>query len=139
MKHFVTAEQIAKAKSEAPYSRAHVPHFHDDGIRAAYVFLDVQRKLLHPTSKAICWKHAVEWWAGFNVSQADVEVAAHMHPEVFGRYPYYNIHANYVHPADCRLVGLESISNRRPRVFYNEWMYFEHPQRFQKKVYVRWE
>ncbi|MEA3643859.1 MAG: hypothetical protein VBE63_28615, partial [Lamprobacter sp.] len=45
----------------------------------------------------------VEWWAGRYVSRFDVEVAAFLHPDIQGEYPYYNISARLIEPSTQRL------------------------------------
>jgi hypothetical protein len=43
---------------------------------------------------------------GVVVSTSDVEVAALMHPDIIGEYPYFNISARLVRPSQSRLEGI---------------------------------
>ena len=131
----ITDEQIKEAKANTPYSlEAH--HVNDDSIRAAYHWLDAQPKLLCITTKPLILKHVIERWAGFYVSRSDVEVAAHMHPDIHGYYPYYNIHCNFVHPLDCRLVGLIHHRTGQPSRRYDNKTYFEKTNPNQNRIAV---
>ncbi len=104
----ITSEQIARAKQQTSYTNpTEIRHEHDDCIRIAYEWLDAQdkarRKLRHPFPI----KHIIERWAGRYVSQSDVEVAAAMHPGIWGTYPYFNITSKLVEPSVIRLDGVE--------------------------------
>ncbi|MBD8649472.1 hypothetical protein IFT66_00090 [Rhizobium sp. CFBP 13726] len=101
-----TNQQIADAKKSASYSDNDHHHEHDDRIRIAYEWLDAQTKTKGPTAKRWALKHVIENWAGRYVSQSDVEVAAHMHPEITGSYPKYNISARLIRPSSSRLTGI---------------------------------
>lgn len=103
----ITKEAIEAAKSETKYRhRKDILHEHDDCIRMAYEWLDAQKKTKTKCSKTYALKHIIEKWAGRYVSQSDVEVAAHLHPEIFGTYPEYNISAKLTLPNDGRLEGI---------------------------------
>ncbi|MDW9643962.1 hypothetical protein GOB48_19425 [Sinorhizobium meliloti] len=107
----LTAQEIDNAKKSTAYSgEAH--HEHDDCIRIAYEWLDAQKKIGSPTSKTRPLKHIIEKWGGRYVSQSDVEVAANIHPEIFGRYPHYNIGAKLVQPAFSRLDGVSEANTQ---------------------------
>lgn len=116
---------IDVAKQLAKYSTENVHHNENDRIRAAYEWLDAQRLTKHPTKKVIGIKHLVEKWCGNYISRSDVETAAHMHPAIFGIYPFYNINAGLVLPSIARLSGLtrgwhEPSSKRNSRYRYRE-------------------
>jgi hypothetical protein len=119
----ITDEKIKEAKATTSYS-LEPHHMKDDCIRAAYHWLDAQPKLRGLTTKPLTIKHIIERWAGFYVSLTDVEVAAHMHPDIYGYYPFYNIHCNFVHPLDCRLVGLVHHRYNLPTRKYDNKTYF---------------
>lgn len=107
----LTAQEIDDAKKSTEYTgEAH--HEHDDCVRIAYGWLDAQRKIGAPTSKTRPLKHIIEKWGGRYVSQSDVEVAAHIHPEIFGRYPHYNIGAKLVQPLFSRLDGVSEANTQ---------------------------
>ena len=95
-------EEIEIAKKKAPRA-ADKRHEHNDCIRIAYEWLDAQKKTANPVRRARMLKHYVEEWGVRYVSTDDVEVAAHMHPDVKGRYPNYNISARLIRPSESRL------------------------------------
>jgi hypothetical protein len=131
----ITDEQIKEAKANTRYT-LEPHHMHNGNIRAAYQWLDAQPKLTGAAKKRLALKHTIQKWAGFYVSQSDVEVAAYLHPDIFGVYPRYNISDSFVHPADCRLVGL--IQRRTKRGFrrYEYRTYFERPNPNTKRIAV---
>jgi hypothetical protein len=102
----LTDEQIEQAKGRTNYTTGEPLHQHNDCIRIAYEWLDAQIKTVSPTKRGFALKHLIEKWGGRYVSQSDVEVAAQMHPKVKGKYPYYNISARLVLPAEERLRGI---------------------------------
>ncbi|ESX80268.1 hypothetical protein X759_14130 [Mesorhizobium sp. LSHC420B00] len=120
----LSSEQIAKAKLSTPYGLKEGSHHeHDDCIRIAYEWLDAQMKTKGVVQRSRALKHMIEKWGGRYVSQSDVEVAAHIHPEIFGAYPRYNISARLVQPNDARLEGIseaktQDYSMRQPELTY---------------------
>ncbi len=97
------AIEIAKYKttySIEPY------HQHNDCIRIAYEWLDAQKKTKKPTKISHALKHIIEKWAERYVSKSDVEVAARMHPDIHGIYPYFNISARLTKPSTDRLKDI---------------------------------
>lgn len=103
----LTADQIATAKKSTRYKhKTEALHEHDDCIRIAYEWLDAQHKIKTRTRKTYALKHIIEKWGGRYVSQSDVEVAAHLHPEIFGDYPHFNISARLIEPSQSRLNGI---------------------------------
>ena len=102
----LSAEQIAAAKRTTTYRSEDEHHEHDDCIRLAYEWLDAQVKTkgIGRTQHPI--KHYIETWAQRYVSTADVIVAASLHPDVRGRYPYFNIRSPAVRPHPRRLAGI---------------------------------
>lgn len=103
----LTAEQIADAKKQTKYSLGSKHHEHDDCIRIAYEWLDAQVKTKRPITRPFPVKHLIEKWAGRYVSASDVDVAATMHPDIVGKYPYFNISTRLTLPAERRLHGIE--------------------------------
>lgn len=100
----LTDEAIETAKALTKYSLPEGGnHEHNDCIRMAYEWLDAQIKTKSPTKKAFPLKHIIEKWAGRYVSRSDVEVAALMHPEVHGDYPFFNISTRLTEPSSSRL------------------------------------
>lgn len=103
----ITDEEIRIAKSQTEYSVPGGPHHeHDDCIRIAYEWLDAQKKTQGINRKSRPLKHIIENWAGRYVSTSDVEVAAHIHPDIQGRYPHYNVSSRLVEPKSSRLSDI---------------------------------
>lgn len=104
----LTSAQIATAKAAKPYARpGDHRHEHDDCVRIAYEWLDAQVKTVGVSKKQRPLKHIIENWAKRYVSSSDVEVAAYLHPDIRGVYPYFNISARLTKPHDRRLAGLD--------------------------------
>ena len=121
-------EEIAKGRSEVRYSLAEGGHHeHDDCIRIAYEWLDAQKKTKGKIKTRFALKHLIEKWGGRYVSTSDVDVAAHLHPEVEGTYPYFNISSRLTLPSDERLKGIgESFSqDYRERLNRSDYKVFE--------------
>lgn len=104
----LTDKQIEQAKKTTRYSLGDdILHEHNDCIRMAYEWLDAQKKIKGPTSKTYALKHMIEQWCGRYISRSDVDVAAHMHPEIHGQYPYFNLSARLTCPSPERLTGID--------------------------------
>lgn len=104
----LTDQQIEDAKKHVRYTLSEGGHHeHPDTIRLAYEWLDAQRKLANPNKRRSSpLKHIIENWAGRYVSQTDVDVAAYLHPDINGEYPYFNISSRFTRPNDRRLAGI---------------------------------
>jgi len=104
----LTKQQIEDGKKATTYTND-VFHEHDDCIRIAYEWFDAQTKTKSPYGRP--WsadpKHFVECWGGRYVSQADVDVAAQLHPAIKGHYPNYNLKFAFTLPSVERLSGIE--------------------------------
>ncbi|MFI7801268.1 hypothetical protein PSFL_23650 [Pseudomonas sp. DD1] len=79
---------------------------HRDCIRFAYEWLDAQTKTKGIQKIPFDLKHLIQRWAGRYVSSSDVEVAAYLHPEIRGRYPYFNISSRLTSPSINRISNL---------------------------------
>lgn len=103
----LTDKQIEQAKKTTQYSLGDdIVHEHNDCIRMAYEWLDAQKKIKGPTSRTYAIKHMIERWCGRYISRSDVDVAAHMHPEIHGQYPHFNFSARLTRPSKVRLTGI---------------------------------
>lgn len=103
----ISDQDIEKAKKTAKYGKYEKPHHeHNDCIRIAYAWLDAQVKTKGKMKTTYPLKHIIEKWAGRYVSTTDVMVAAQMHPEIIGEYPYFNISARLTEPSRDRLNGV---------------------------------
>lgn len=103
----LTDKQIEQAKKTTPYTIGDdVFHEHNDCIRMAYEWLDAQKKTKGLTAKTYALKHMIERWCGRYISTSDVDVAAHMHPDIHGQYPHFNISARLTRPSTERLKGI---------------------------------
>lgn len=119
----LSAEAIAGAKARAGYAHGDPHHEHDDCIRLAYEWLDAQKVLKQPLKRPRALKHIIEKWAGRYVSQSDVEVAAELHPYIFGEYPYFNVSARLVEPSVDRLVGIAEAYKHNYRERFDPGVY----------------
>ena len=103
----LTDEQIEYGKKNVKYSLKEGGHHeNNDCIRMAYEWLDAQKKIKNKMTKAYPLKHIIEKWADRYVSTTDVDVAAFLHPEIHGKYPYFNISTRLTQPSDLRLSGI---------------------------------
>ncbi|WP_341936258.1 hypothetical protein [Marinimicrobium sp. C2-29] len=102
----LTDEEIEAAKSSTDYNLDAQLHEHNDCIRIAYEWLDAQKKIKTIPKFGVTSKHLIESWAGRYISQSDVSVAAELHPEVFGKYPRFNISKMLVEPSTSRLEDI---------------------------------
>jgi len=120
----ISAEQIAQVKKKTKYGMKKVFHEHDDCIRIAYEWLDAQKKTKGISSRLPPLKQIIENWAGRYISESDVEVAAVLHPDIKGNYPYFNISSSLVRPSDARLVGIaEARTQARYKINENDHPY----------------
>lgn len=102
----ISDDQIEAAKKATAYKQSQPLHVHNDCIRFAYEWLDAQTKINAPQQRTFALKHLIQRWAGRYVSTSDVEVAATMHPDIKGIYPWYNISAKLTMPSRERISGL---------------------------------
>jgi len=114
----LTAKQIKDAKENLVLKfPAHYEH--DDCIRIAYEWLDAQKKTKNPRNVPHDLKHLITRWASRYVSRSDVEVAAYMHPDIIGDYPYYNISSRLTEPNIKRLVNIDQ-SNSQDQIIMHQ-------------------
>jgi hypothetical protein len=102
----VTDERIKQVKQAMKYTTGEPLHEHNDCVRIAYEWLDAQNKTVSALKRAFALKHLIEQWGARYVSQSDVELAAKLHPEIKGTYPYYNISTKLTLPDEERLAGI---------------------------------
>ena len=100
--------EIEQGKRNTSYSlkREGPLHEHNDCIRIAYEWLDAQAKTKGVSRKARALKHIIEQWGGRYVSTSDVDVAATLHPDIHGTYPFFNISSRLTRPNKRRLNGV---------------------------------
>jgi hypothetical protein len=98
------ASEIRNAKANLNLDGA--LHEHDDCIRIAYEWLDAQQVIRSRMSRPKQIKHLIERWAGRYVLEADVIVAATLHPKISGEYPYFNLSSRLTEPSVDRLRGI---------------------------------
>ena len=103
----LTSEQISNARTICKYEcPEEAYHEHDDCVRVAYEWLDAQRTSTTPGKHEVELKRIIERWAGRYVSQADVELAAHLHPRISGSYPGFNLDDRLTLPCESRLRAI---------------------------------
>lgn len=74
-----------------------------DMVRIAFEWLAPQRKTKQINLRAVVSKHTIERWGGRYVSPPAVNIAATLHPEIEGNYPYYNVSSHLIRPHTRRL------------------------------------
>jgi hypothetical protein len=103
-------DQIEQAKKDAKVFQP--KHEHNDCIRMAYEWMDAQQTT--QGTRTADWKHIIERWCGRYISDADVEIAASMHPNIEGKYPKYNFGKRLTLPSSQRLVGIDEAGKQNP-------------------------
>jgi hypothetical protein len=119
-------EEIETGKKNTKYSLDSPHHEHNDCIRMAYAWLDAQAKTKGTTKKTYALKHIIEKWAGRYISTTDVEVAAHLHPEIKGQYPHFNISARLTEPSKKRLENISEAFKHDYRNRFDPSIYSHH-------------
>lgn len=106
----ISDKEIEAAKHRTQYflKGSEQSHEHPDCIRIAYEWFDAQQKIKKPNKKKFPFilKHYVEAWSGRYISSSDVCVAAELHPEIHGKYPFFNISSRLVEPSLERLANI---------------------------------
>jgi hypothetical protein len=122
----LTDQQIEDAKLKVTYSLEEGGHHeHPDCIRIAYEWLDAQIKTKGPNKSHRSIKHYVEGWGGRYVSRTDVDVAAFLHPEIKGTYPFFNISSKLTLPSELRLSGIGEAHAHRKVPNRSDYEHFE--------------
>ncbi|WP_299415122.1 hypothetical protein [uncultured Sulfitobacter sp.] len=104
-------------------------HEHRDCIRIAYGWLDAQKKRANINRiSTFPLKHIIESWGKRYVSQADVEVAASLHPHIKGSYPYYNISASLIKPSEGRLINIGEAGKHQDYVRYDDSEFYRYSE-----------
>ena len=98
----ISDAMIEKAKKETVYS-LEPHHSHNDCIRIAYQWFDAQKKIKTTSSKKHSIKTIIREWAGRFISISDIEIAAFLHPDIHGKYPFFNISSYLTEPSIERL------------------------------------
>lgn len=123
----ISDKDIVTAKHRTQYTLDSEHHEHNDCIRIAYQWLDAQKKLKRKTSTPNELKHLIEKWGGRYVSTSDVCVAAELHPEIHGVYPFFNISSRLTEPATERLIDIsEAMKHGNYRESYDSTAYKIH-------------
>ncbi|WP_020407865.1 hypothetical protein [Hahella ganghwensis] len=119
-------EAIEAAKTETKYGTDSAHHEHNDCIRMAYQWLDAQTRTKGKMRKIYPLKHLIEKWAGRYVSASDVAVAATMHPDIYGEYPFFNISSRLTEPSTKRLEGISEAFRHSYRERFDATAYKAH-------------
>ena len=120
----ISDQEIEAAKLRTVHKLESMHHEHNDCIRIAYEWLDAQKKTKTKSSKAYTIKHLIENWGGRYVSTSDVCVAAELHPEIHGMYPFFNISARLTEPSMQRLSSIsEAMKHSNYRESYDPSIY----------------
>ena len=118
----LTDQQIDNAKNEMVYVME-ADHKNNDSIRIVYEWLDAQIVTKIPKTQAYNLKHWIREWAGFYISNSDVEVATFLHPDICGKFPHYNISKRYTDPSIKRL-------NEIPNAFKHDYRGSHRPEAY---------
>lgn len=103
----LTDELIEEAKKRIKFGPEHGPHHeHNDCVRIAYEWLDAQKKTKIVVRRSRGFKTYVRNWGGRYISKSDVDIAADLHPDVFGSYPRFNISRRLTRPRRTRLENI---------------------------------
>lgn len=103
----LTDKEITNGINNTEYTTGEPLHQSNDCIRIAYEWLDAQKKIKSKVSHRYALKHIIENWGGRYVSSSDVEVAANLHPDIKGSYPFYNISSMLTDPSIDRLTNIK--------------------------------
>jgi hypothetical protein len=120
----LSADEISAAKKRTKH-HGEARHESDDCIRIAYEWLDAQKKTKGIGRATRPLKHIIEKWGGRYVSQADVEVAAELHPEIRGEYPHFNISSRLIRSSDNRLANIKEARTQNYSISENSSTYAE--------------
>lgn len=80
----------------------------DDQIRAAYQWLDAQKKVEKPLQNDCNLGQLIGYWSGLDITDQDVAVAAGLHQTVRGGFPFLLIDSRFTFPSTERLRGIGS-------------------------------
>lgn len=119
-------QAIKHGKSKTSYGVTEPFHEHNDCIRIAYEWIDAQKCIRSKTKSLFPVKHLIERWAGRYVSTADVIVAANLHPNIFGSYPYFNISSKLTEPSIGRLNNIPEANQHDYRERHETSIYLRH-------------
>ena len=118
-----TMDEIKNAKEKTSYILPPT-HSGEQQVLMAYQWFDAQNKIKNENKKLFDYKHTIEQWCGSYISTSDVEVAATLHPDVFGSYGSYNISSRLVKPNDSRLLDIpEAFMHKYYRDLFDESLY----------------
>lgn len=103
----LTNQKIAQTVAGFKYSNdVDAFHEHYDCVRIAYQWFDAQNTRSNSTRHHHFRKELIKEWAGRYVSNADLEVAAFLHPRMAGAYPSFNLSKRLINPCKSRLGGI---------------------------------
>ena len=101
----ITTKQLKRAREELQKTTSKDV---DEKLLIAYEWLDAQQKIDRATSLRTNLQQLISTWGGKSIDVDDIDLAAHLHDEITGKYPNYNINYRFVLPAAERLRGLGS-------------------------------
>lgn len=77
------------------------------------------------STKDLALKHIIEQWGGRYVSTSDVCVAAELHPNIHGAYPFFSISSRLTEPSIDRLKNIsEAMTQSQYRDRYDSKIYY---------------
>lgn len=130
----LTDMRIENGKKNVTYSlKKGGHHEHNDCIRMAYEWLDAQKKIKKSNKKSLAIKSMIEQWCGRYVSRSDVDVAAFIHPDIKGTYPFFNISSRLTEPSILRLYGIHQAFTQY-KSYHNDSFQTLNPYKTKEKV-----
>ena len=106
-------ETIALAKARANYAGFIPVHQNNDCIRIAYAWLDAQARTTTFSEVPVSQRGLIRSWGGALVMYGDIIVAAELHPDIHGSYPYLNLSRELTFPDLARLATIPG-ANEHP-------------------------
>lgn len=125
----LTDQQIENAKNKIKYENE-ANHTNNDSIRIAYAWFDAQIRTKAAKTACRDLKKWMEEWGGFYVSTSDVIVAAYLHPEIYGDFPYYNISKKFTEPSIMRLSEIPNAFKHDFRKNHRSDLYKHHEDKY---------
>lgn len=86
-----------------PFDKKRHPY---EQILIAYEWLDAQPKIKGPQDRSFNLKNIIAEWGKCYLVEGAVIVAAHLHPQISGTYPYYNLGLRLILPKVERISDI---------------------------------
>jgi len=111
---YFSDEEINEAREKVPSFTSEKYIADNDAVRMCVEWLDGQK--LTRASNSVACEDYVSLWAYKTIRRVDMEIAAYMHPRIYGIYPYYNVSKRRIKPSRVRLEGIRSAYKDKEQV-----------------------